>query len=116
MNLEPGPDYGKEINGDLLEGKRTLMVIHALRAASATDRCRLVRFLGKTRAKRSGRDVLWVRALLERTFALGHAKTVARALAGAALLEFDEYFKRLPMSRDLRFMRALLIWVLRRAH
>ena len=31
LNLEPGAAYGKEINGDLLEGKRTLMIIHALR-------------------------------------------------------------------------------------
>ena len=116
LNLEPGAGYGKEINGDLLEGKRTLMVIHALREANATDVRRLVRFLGKPRARRTGQEVLWVRALLERTGAMDHAKTVARALAGAALLEFDEYFGRLPASRDLRFMRALLIWVLRRAH
>jgi geranylgeranyl diphosphate synthase type II len=32
LNLEAGAAYGKEINGDLLEGKRTLMIIHALRA------------------------------------------------------------------------------------
>src|SRR5208282_1241140 len=34
LNLEPGPEYGKETNGDLLEGKRTLMIIHALQNAS----------------------------------------------------------------------------------
>lgn len=116
LNLQPGPGYGKEVNGDLYEGKRTLMIIHALRCAKAAERARLVRFLARTRARRSAREVLWVRALLERCGALEHAATVARALAGAALLEFDEIFARLPPSRDLRFMRALLTWVLQRAH
>ena len=116
LNLEAGAEYGKEINGDLLEGKRTLMLIHALREASSADARRLVRFLGKPRPRRSVADVLWVRALLERTAALEHARTVARALAGAALLEFDEYFARTPKSRDLDFIRALLVWVLMRSH
>ncbi len=116
LNLEPGAGYGKEINGDLLEGKRTLMILHALREASAADARRLVRFLGRPRAKRSARDVLWVRSLLDRSGAIDHARTVARALAGAAVFEFDEYFKHVPASRDLRFMRALLTWVLRRVH
>ncbi len=116
LNLEPGPAYGKEVNGDLFEGKRTLMIIHALRLASERDRQKLVRFLGTERAKRNAGDVAWVRSLLERTRALEHAKTVARSLAGAALHEFDEYFARIPASRDLSFLRAVLIWVLRRAH
>ena len=38
LNLEPGPAYGKEINGDLVEGKRTLMIIHAMRHAKGVDR------------------------------------------------------------------------------
>jgi geranylgeranyl diphosphate synthase type II len=53
---------------------------------------------------------------MDRTDALDHARTVARALAGAALFEFDAYFERLPPSRDIRFMRSLLTWVLQRAH
>jgi geranylgeranyl diphosphate synthase type II len=116
LNLQPGAQYGKEINGDLLEGKRTLMILHALRESTAADTRRLVRFLGQARAQRSARDVQWLRAMLERSGALTHARTVARALAGAALLEFDDYFRRVPDSRDLRFMRALLTWVLTRAH
>lgn len=116
LNLEPGVSYGKEINGDLFEGKRTLMIIHALREAGSADRRKLVRFLGKRRSRRSADEVAWVRQLLERTAALAHARAVAHGLAGAALAEFDDYFARLPDSRDLRFIRTLLLWVLRRAH
>jgi hypothetical protein len=55
-----------------------------------------------------------MRALLVRTGALEHARIVARALAGAALYEFDAYFANVPDSRDRRFMRSLVTWVLER--
>lgn len=116
LNLYPGPGYGKEANGDLLEGKRTLMIIHALRHATARERRRLAAFLAEPRAQRSAADVEWVRGLLERTGGIEHARTVAGSLGGAALLEFDRYFAQLPTTRETRFMRELLIWVLQRTH
>jgi geranylgeranyl diphosphate synthase type II len=116
LNLEAGASYGKEINGDLLEGKRTLMIIHALRHAGSAQRRALVAFLEQPRAARSAQQVTRIRALLEKTGALAHARTVARALAGAALFEFDKYFADFPESRDLRFMRSLVTWVLDRSH
>ncbi|MGH9676327.1 MAG: polyprenyl synthetase family protein [Candidatus Acidiferrum sp.] len=116
LNLDAGPAYGKEINGDLFEGKRTLMIIHALRHANAPE-CRMLRaFLGRKRSARLEVDVGWVRALLERTGAPQHARTVAHALAGAALYEFDKYFFGVHESRDRSFMRSLLVWALRRTH
>jgi geranylgeranyl diphosphate synthase type II len=116
LNLNPGPAYGKEANGDLFEGKRTLMIVHALRCAAETERCQLAAFMGRPRALRSAEEVAWVRGLLERTGALEHAAMVAQALAGAALLEFDAYFKNVRDSRDRHFMRSLLVWVLQRTH
>jgi geranylgeranyl diphosphate synthase, type II len=116
LNLEGGAAYGKEINGDLLEGKRTLMIIHALRNATAAERRRVTRFLGKTRASRTPAEVDWLRALLDRCGAMEHAKTTARGLGGAALFEFDQYFANVPDGRDARFIRALLTWVMQRAH
>lgn len=116
LNLNPGPAYGKEANGDLFEGKRTLMIVHALRCATEADGRRLAAFTGRARASRSADEVAWVRGLLERTGALDHARMVAQALAGAALLEFDSYFKSVRDSRDRCFMRSLLVWVLQRAH
>ncbi len=116
LNLEPGPSYGKERNGDLYEGKRTLMIIHALGKAGAQERRRLVRFLGLPRARRTAQQVAWVRELLDRTGAIGYARAVAHGLTGAALREFDDFFARLPPGRDRNFIRAMLLWVSRRAH
>jgi geranylgeranyl diphosphate synthase type II len=115
LNLDGGPAYGKEINGDLLEGKRTLMIIHALRHGPAAARRELTEFLTGPRAARARADVGRIRALLERTGAIAHARTVAVGLAGAALYEFDRYFEDVPYSSDRTFMRNLLTWVLERS-
>ncbi|MDM0045951.1 polyprenyl synthetase family protein [Variovorax dokdonensis] len=116
LNLEPGQDYGKERAGDLLEGKRTLMLIHAMREASEAERERLHRFLSLPRAERDTGEVEWVLGLMARTGAIEHARQVAHGLAGAALHEFSQAFAGLPEGRDLRFVRALVTWVLRRLH
>ena len=81
LNLDPGSAYGKEANGDLFEGKRTLMIVHALRCGAETERCQLAAFMGRPRALRSAEEVAWVRGLLERTGALAHAR-YGRAGAG----------------------------------
>ncbi|VTU28710.1 Octaprenyl-diphosphate synthase [Variovorax sp. PBL-H6] len=116
LNLTAGPAYGKEINGDLREGKRTLMLIHAFRQASERDSGRLARLMGKPRSARTDKDIAWICGLLERSGAMDHARSVAHALGGAALYEFDQYCADLPASRDLRFIRGLLTWVMQRVH
>jgi hypothetical protein len=92
------------------------MVIHALRHAPAGERRKLIAFLALPRCERSPDRVARVRALMIRTGALEHARIVARALAGAALFEFDTYFAGFADSRDLRFMRGLVTWVMERSH
>jgi geranylgeranyl diphosphate synthase type II len=50
LNLEEDiGGYGKERHGDLWEGKRTLMLLHALREASPAERSEALRILGKPR-------------------------------------------------------------------
>jgi geranylgeranyl diphosphate synthase, type II len=115
LNLHAGAEYGKEINGDLLEGKRTLMLIHAMRRCSTSERDRFKRVLARTRPRRTRRDVAWMRGLIDRTGAMSHARQVASGLAGAALYEFDQLFGATPSSRDARFIRSLITWVLHRA-
>ena len=53
LNLRADPEeYGKEIGGDLWEGKRTLMLLHALRSAEPNDQnapCRSWASAGRAR-------------------------------------------------------------------
>jgi geranylgeranyl diphosphate synthase type II len=116
LNLCEAPAYGKERDGDLVEGKRTLLTTHALRHAGARDRTRLQRLLAAPRGARTAADVAWLRGLLQRCGSLDHARQVAAALAGAGLAEFDRCFADVPPSRERRFLRAVITWVLQRSH
>jgi geranylgeranyl diphosphate synthase, type II len=107
--------YGKELSGDIWEGKRTLMVIRLLQLASPAERIELGRILGLDRAGRVGRDVKWIRERMHAYDCIAFARRVAHGLAGAALHEFDGAYETVPDSRDKRFLRALATWVLERA-
>jgi len=106
--------YGKEINGDIWEGKRTLMLIRLLQLATDEERARLCTFLGQGRRQRTLADVQWVRERMEGYECLEHARQVAHGLAGAALHEYALLFSHLPESRDKRFVEAVVTWVLER--
>lgn len=55
LNLRADPElYGKEIGGDLWEGKRTLILLHAVRSASPEDRERAISILARDRPASDG--------------------------------------------------------------
>jgi geranylgeranyl diphosphate synthase type II len=113
-NLQQSATYGKELNGDLYEAKRTLMLIHVRRTASAADRERVDAFLALKRTDRSAEEVRWLADLMRRRGSLEHGRTMAQAMAGAALHEFSAAYGHLPDSRDKAFIAALPAWVFTR--
>lgn len=114
-NLRPDDRYGKEADGDLWEGKRTLIFIHVQQASDPGDRARIRRMYAAPRAARSAEDVAWLRAAIDRHGSIDHARKVAQALVGAASHEFDRVYAGLPDSRDKRFIAALIPWVLEKS-
>lgn len=115
LNLEgDAKSYGKELGGDIREGKRTLMIIHLIANGTEEEVERLRRMLGQTREARSDADVEWVRALMEKYGSIDYARQVAHGLAGAAQHEFDALYGHLPDSRDKQFLAALPEWVIAR--
>ncbi len=115
LNLEADLAYGKEACGDLLEAKRTLMVLHAHRHADAAERQTLERLLGLKREERRPGQVAWMRDLMTAQGSLRYASKVAHGLAGAALHEYSRLYDGLPESRDKAFVRGLVTWVFERS-
>ena len=107
--------YGKEIGGDIWEGKRTLMLIRLLREADADERARLTEFLAQPRHTRQRDDVAWVRERMDAYECLEYARQMAHGLAGAALHEYARLYADVPDSRDKRFIEAAVTWVLERS-
>lgn len=114
LNLVGDPSYGKERDGDLWEGKRTLMLIRALQQSTPPERERLRQALKAPRAERSREDVAWMRTLIEKYHGVEHARQFAQELVGAALHEFALLSGGLPDSRDKAFLEQMPLWVIER--
>jgi geranylgeranyl diphosphate synthase type I len=70
-------EYGKEIGGDIREGKRTVLAAHLLRAASRQDRRIFLRLLGKKTIRKN--EIRKAVGLYEQYGSIGYAKTQAEA-------------------------------------
>ena len=106
--------YGKEIAGDILEGKRTLMLVHLLRTATPREKRELKTFLAKPRTERSASEVAWILKLMQRHGSFDHGRKSARQLAGAALREFHAHFAQLPASADKQAIEDLVMYMVER--
>jgi geranylgeranyl diphosphate synthase type II len=106
--------YGKEIGGDIWEGKRTVMLIRALNEATANEKRRLTQFLATPRAGRRAQDVAWVYRLMSKYGCIEFARSEARQLAGAAIFEFYKAYGDLPDSEDKRFLERIVTYMVER--
>ena len=106
--------YGKEICGDLWEGKRTVMMIHLIRTLRGAERARLVAFLGRPRAGRDAAGVAWVRDRMVEAGSLDVARGYARQLAAAAAREAEEALGAAPPSPHRDFLLALPAYMIER--
>lgn len=111
LNLVGDESYGKEIDGDLLEGKRTLMLLRLINCATGKERERLFDIYRGDRESRSVNDIAWVRRKMDEYGCLDYAREIAHGLAGAALNEYEFFAERLPESKDKAFIRGIVPWV-----
>ncbi len=92
LNLTGDDRYGKEIGGDLLEGKRTLMLIHLRQTAQGRDRDLVSAFLAADRDSRSVDDTEHIRALMDRYGSIEFAQAYADGVAAHATIAFESAF------------------------
>jgi geranylgeranyl diphosphate synthase type II len=116
--------YGKEIDGDLWEGKQTLILIHAMRSACAREREHAGRILGKPRPCLEGEtgspgfktvdEVRFLRDLIQRHDSIGYAAEIAARCASKAARIFDRLARGLPPCAHVDFLGGLVAFVTRR--
>jgi geranylgeranyl diphosphate synthase type II len=114
LNLVGDDGYGKEVNGDIWEGKRTLMLIHAIRKSTTKERARLSDILCRPREGRTLPEVRWIRKLMDKYGCAEYGRKIAHGLAGAALHEYSLISAGLPDSRDKTFFEQMATWVIER--
>ena len=114
LNLVGDEGYGKEVNGDIWEGKRTLMLIRAIRKSTTKERARLSDILCRPREGRTLSEVSWIRKLMDNYGCTEYGRKIAHGLAGAALHEYSLISAGLPDSRDKTFLEQMVTWVIER--
>ena len=116
LNLAGDPEqYGKELLGDLLEGKRTLITISLLERATEDERLRFQTVMAKRREDKSRSDLDWMMSLIDSYQCIDRVRMKLNGLVGAALHEFEEAFGYLPESPDKGLLRELPYWVVEQA-
>lgn len=106
--------YGKEIGGDLWEGKRTLILSHLFQQLAGVERDRLRGLLAKQRHQRMRRDVDWLRQQLVNHGSIEYAREASRQLIQAALVEFEIAFGDAAEGDDKAFLRQCVEYVVQR--
>ncbi|HJT03725.1 MAG TPA: polyprenyl synthetase family protein [Pseudonocardiaceae bacterium] len=115
LNLTGGQAvYGKEIRGDLREGKRTLMIIHLLSVAEPALRDAVVSLMAGSDADRTDDRLHWLAGLLEEHGSITFAKGFARGVADGAEAAFPEAFRSAIQPDKADVIRHLVDYVVER--
>ena len=77
--------YGKAKSDDILEGKRTLILLHLLAVANQNERDKVISIMNKKRQAKTTRDVSYVLSLINEYDAIGFARKKATELLKEAL-------------------------------
>lgn len=105
--------YGKEILGDIFEGKRTLMIARLCRLADAREMQRLSEFLALPRPERRAGEAEWVFQTMQRHDCIAYARDASRRLIAAAREVFPATFQGAG-GEDRAFIAHLLDFVVER--
>jgi geranylgeranyl diphosphate synthase, type II len=106
--------YGKEICGDIWEGKRTLVMIHLLNNCSSVEKEKIQIFLAKPRETRLRGEVNWIFNLMMKYSSIKYAVSSARQLANEALKEFQVAYKDAVECEEKRFIQGIVEYMIER--
>jgi geranylgeranyl diphosphate synthase type II len=106
--------YGKEIAGDLWEGKRTVMLLHFIAQAAPATRERALRTLQLPRTEKAVDEIAWLLDAMHDAGSIDHGRSVARQHSLRAL-ELESTAFPIGVDDDARgFLREMLNYVIDR--
>ena len=103
-------EYGKEIGGDIREGKKTILVAHLLKTANNTDRKAFTRLLGKKGLTRT--ETRKAIQLYNKYDSIGYAKKQAESYLHSALKTLN----KLPASEARNNLSSIAEFLISRTY
>ncbi|MDE0299774.1 MAG: polyprenyl synthetase family protein [Candidatus Poribacteria bacterium] len=106
--------YGKEIAGDISEGKRTLVLIHLVNSCTADEADSVVEIMARSRNNKSTADINEVLSLMEKYQSIAYAQKRSEALVEQACAQFAQRFVHIPDNQAKNLFVPLVRFVVER--
>jgi len=115
LNLIGDEDkYGKEIAGDIAEGKRTLMLIHLLNSCTEMETKEICEIMDKPRNQKKQEDYKRVIDLMKKYDSIKYARSQAISLSQKAKNKFNEVMAEQPETTAKQNFLKLVDFVIER--
>jgi len=95
-----GSVYGKEIGGDIFEGKRTIMLIHLIKNTTGEEHKKVIEIMSKPREKKTMEEVQYIIDLMKKKGSVQFAEKMAENWAKDAREKFNKHFSNLPNKEE----------------
>ena len=106
--------YGKERYGDIAEGKRTLMIIHAMANSNPAARRRLEAIYAKPREEKIDAEIALVMDAIHGAGSIDYARDIAARLARSARRLFERRFRWIADGAHRRFVEEMIGYMITR--
>jgi len=103
--------YGKEPLGDLLEGKRTVMLIHLFRSLYPYERPRLSEVLHRRRTDKTQQHAEELLSAMRRHGSIEYATDLADRLAAEGIARFEDDLRVVPENEGKAVLRQIAHYV-----
>lgn len=111
LNLVGDEQYGKELLGDLYEGKRTLPLVHLIANSRGSDAEFVRDYLKLSRKLRTSEIVQTILVLMNNYGSIEFTNEFAEGILLTAERHFDQAFAGAQPGSDLDFLRSLVPYV-----
>ncbi len=108
--------YGKEIAGDISEGKRTLVLIHLINTCTAAEAQQVIDIMARPRDEKSEAEVENVLQLMQKYKSITYAQQRAKALLQEAARRFSHNCAHLPNERAKQLFLSLIHFFVEREY
>ena len=113
MNLT-SLEQGKELAGDILEGKRTLILSHLLQNCSKEDKQKIINIYLLNRQEKTEVDKNYILNLMHRQGSIAYAQAIAKNYSVQALQVFKKNTAHLKDSTYRQYISSLIKFVVNR--
>jgi geranylgeranyl diphosphate synthase type II len=111
-NLAPGDEsYGKDVAGDIIEGKRTIALLHLLTHCSEAQRAEVKRLMASDCSLAREARISRVLQLMAELGSLAYTRDMADAFARLAINEIPTAFSTATSREDVDYFTGMVLYL-----